>query len=301
MQRSPWSYTPPSLLSFLNVSFISRDTALLFFFLFFLRLSYVPLYSPVALYFHVSSRPYPRISASLSPRSLLFSLLSSPFCPVYSTVPACFIFLYPLPFFDVPAGPTIPSSIFVFLSHIYTAYLHPLSLSLSKSLILPMYMYIYSTFFIRSPSNPSSSYLPVSHKFNPTSLRLAPYTFHCSIKRPRVYTRVYTMNCRRPEGKSNARRTRYFVNMDDPVQITECTTDDWRVTRDLDTRCGLDRPIGETEKKRLCKLHPIVKGTFFPRPPVSLSLQLPAMISSVISIQLSDLHLDADGFFDVSP
>lgn len=35
-------------------------------------------------------------------------------------------------------------------------------------------------------------------------------------------------------------------------------------------------------------------------PPVSLSLQLPAMISSVISIQLSDLHLDAVGFFDVS-
>lgn len=61
---------------------------------------------------------------------------------------------------------------------------------LSKSLILPLCIYIYYTFFIQS-----SSYLPVSHKFNPTSLRLAPYTFHCSIKRPtRIYTRVYTMN-----------------------------------------------------------------------------------------------------------
>lgn len=70
-----------------------------------------------------------------------------------------------------------------------------------------------------------------------------------------MYTCIHDEFCRRPEGKSNTRRTRYFVNMDDPVQITECTTDDWRVTRDLDTRCGLDR-AGRLEKKTTLQAPP---------------------------------------------
>lgn len=78
MQRSPWSYTPPSLLSFLNVSFISRDTALLFFFLFFLRLSYVPLFPRCSI--------FPCILASLS----------SYLCLSIASIPSFFSFVLPL-------------------------------------------------------------------------------------------------------------------------------------------------------------------------------------------------------------
>lgn len=119
--------------------------------------------------------------------SLYRFLLFFPFpCPVYSTVPTCFIFLYLPSHFSIFQPQVRPS---LSLSHFYTGiYLLLSSLKISHSPFV--YIYIYYTFFIQS-----SSYLPVSHKFNPTSLRLAPYTFHCSIKRPtRIYTRVYTMN-----------------------------------------------------------------------------------------------------------
>lgn len=198
--EDPESYTPPSFLSlsFPFLMFHSYLGTLLyysFFFFFFFRLSYVLLYSPVALYFHapVYCRvpAYPRIS--LSPRFLLFFLLSSPPCLLYSTVPACFIFLYlPSLFFDIPAtGPTI----FVPLVSVQPTWssLHLPSSFLSQNLSFSLCVHVYIPH--------SSSVLHpilvifISHKFNPTSLRLAPYTFHCSIKRPtRICTRVYTMN-----------------------------------------------------------------------------------------------------------
>lgn len=128
----------------------------------------------------VLSCPYPRISLSIP------SFFSLPLSHVFNSPRVFYIPLPPLPFFDIPAaGPTI----FVPLAfphwHLPSSFL-----SQNLSFSLCVYIYIYYTFFIQS-----SSYLPVSHKFNPTSLRLAPYTFHCSIKRPtRIYTRVYTMN-----------------------------------------------------------------------------------------------------------
>lgn len=164
-----------------------------FFFFFFFRLSYVPLYSPVALYFHapVYCRvpAYPRIS--LSPRFLLFFLLSSPLVLCIQRSPRV-LYSSPSLFFDIPAtGPTI----FVPLVSVRLTWssLHLPSSFLSQNLSFSPCVHVYIPH--------SSSVLHpilvifISHKFNPTSLRLAPYTFHCSIKRPtRICTRVYTMN-----------------------------------------------------------------------------------------------------------
>lgn len=104
----------------------------------------------------------PRILVSLYRLdSSFFSFCPPPPCPLYSTVPACFIFLYlPSLFFDIPAtGPTI----FVGLSFLYGLPGHPctylLPSSLLKSLVLPMRTRIYSTLFIRSPPNPRHIYL----------------------------------------------------------------------------------------------------------------------------------------------
>lgn len=164
--EDPESYTPPSFLSlsFPFLMFHSYLGTLLyysFFFFFFFRLSYVLLYSPVALYFHapVYCRvpAYPRIS--LSPRFLLFFLLSSPPCPLYSTVPACFIFLYlPSLFFDIPAtGPTI----FVPLVSVQPTWssLHLPSSFLSPKISRSPYAYTYIFHILHPFSTQSSSYL----------------------------------------------------------------------------------------------------------------------------------------------
>lgn len=93
-------------------------------------------------------------------------------------------------FFDIPAtGPTI----FVPLVSVRPTWssLHLPSSFLSQNLSFSLCVYIPHSSSVLHPI----LVIFISHKFNPTSLRLAPYTFHCSIKRPtRICTRVYTMN-----------------------------------------------------------------------------------------------------------
>lgn len=133
-----------------------------FFFFFFFRLSYVPLYSPVALYFHapVYCRvpAYPRIS--LSPRFLLFFLLSSPLVLCIQRSPRVLYSSTSPPYFSIFQPQVQPS---LCLSFLYGLPGHPctylLPSSLLKSLVLPMRTRIYSTFFIRSPPNPRHIYL----------------------------------------------------------------------------------------------------------------------------------------------
>lgn len=193
---------PPSLPSFLNVSFISRDTPLLYFFP---SLSSTPiiiirssLFLRCSIFLHpcivVSlTCPHPRISASLSPRFLLFSLFSPPPpCPVFNS-PRVFYIPLPPPHFSIfqSARPYLPSRLPVPG--------HPCR---------PYPFFLLSKFLVpRISSSIFGSILVIFINL------IRPYTFHCSIKRPtRVYTCMYTKNCRRPgrragwqEGKSNTR------------------------------------------------------------------------------------------------
>lgn len=132
---------------------------------------------------------YPRIS--LSPRFLLFFLLSSPLVLCIQRSPRVLYSSTSPPYFSIFQPQVQPS---LCLSFLYGLPGHPctylLPSSLLKSLVLPMRTHIYSSSVLHP-----ILVIFISHKFNPTSLRLAPYTFHCSIKRPtRICTRVYTMN-----------------------------------------------------------------------------------------------------------
>lgn len=100
----------------------------------------------------------PRVSSYLSIASIppFFPFVLPP-CPLYSTVPACFIFLYlPSLFFDIPAtGPTI----FVPLVSVRPTWssLHLPSSSLKISRSPYAYTYIFHT--LHPFSTQSSSYL----------------------------------------------------------------------------------------------------------------------------------------------
>lgn len=102
----------------------------------------------------------PRILVSLYRLdSSFFSFCPPPPCPLYSTVPACFIFLYlPSLFFDIPAtGPTI----FVPLVSVRPTWssLHLPSSFLSPKISRSPYAYTYIFHTLHPFSTQSSSYL----------------------------------------------------------------------------------------------------------------------------------------------
>lgn len=140
--RIPSLYTPPSffsLLSFLNVSFIYiRDTALVFFFSSFFpffRLSYVPLYSPYMLYISM----HPCIVVSLSSYLSIDSFFFFPsLVPCIQQSPRVLYSFTSPPIFRYSSRRSdhlCPSRI----STLASTFFFPLS----KSLILPLCIYIY--------------------------------------------------------------------------------------------------------------------------------------------------------------
>lgn len=130
-----------------------------FFFFFFFRLSYVPIPPLLYISMHPCIVVSPRILVSLYRLDSSFFPFVLPPCPLYSTVPACFIFLYlPSLFFDIPAtGPTI----FVPLVSVRPTWssLHLPSSFLSPKISRSPYAYTYIFHTLHPFSTQSSSYL----------------------------------------------------------------------------------------------------------------------------------------------
>lgn len=154
---------PLPLLSFLNVSFISRDTPLLFLLLLFFLSIIIrsSLFPRCSIFPCTRVLSCPRVSSYLSIASIppFFPFVLPPLSSVFNGPRVFYIPLPPLPIFRYSSH----RSNHLCASRFCTAYLVILAptffLPLSKSLVLPMRTRIYSTFFIRSPPNPRHIYL----------------------------------------------------------------------------------------------------------------------------------------------